>query len=205
MLERLDSIDWDSLRHAYGRASDVPALIRSLLAEAATDRDDALQGLYDRVCHQGTVYDATAHVVPFLIELLESGHLPDKDGVATLLASIAGGTGFYTVHAQKENTRTRWEELLSKDGRSLNEVIKEETGTIAAVRREVASGLHLLIPYLEHPEPEVRMMVASALAHYDEQAGILLQPLRSAIEAESDEEVGDVMRRSIEALSSALR
>ena len=29
-LEKLDSIDWASLKHAYGSAADVPDLIRAL-------------------------------------------------------------------------------------------------------------------------------------------------------------------------------
>jgi len=32
MLDRLNSIDWKSLGHAYGSADDVPELIRALLS-----------------------------------------------------------------------------------------------------------------------------------------------------------------------------
>ena len=38
MLERLHTVDWNALTHAYGPAGDIPGLIRAL---AATDHGDA--------------------------------------------------------------------------------------------------------------------------------------------------------------------
>ena len=56
MLERLHNIDWSSLTHAYGAATDVPGLLRALAADGASpsaatgpsahaDVRDALVGL----------------------------------------------------------------------------------------------------------------------------------------------------------------
>jgi hypothetical protein len=68
MLENLEEVDWAALNHAYGSAVDVPDLIRAY-ANGQDDHDL----LYGRLCHQGTVYSATAAAVPFFLELLEAG------------------------------------------------------------------------------------------------------------------------------------
>lgn len=68
MLENLKEVDWAALNHAYGSAADVPDLIRAY-ANGQDDHDL----LYGRLCHQGTVYSATAAAVPFFLELLEAG------------------------------------------------------------------------------------------------------------------------------------
>ncbi|WP_254507440.1 hypothetical protein [Anatilimnocola floriformis] len=78
MLERLAEVDWQSLSHAYGDASDVPDMIRALASPQATIRNQAWENLFNSVRHQGTIYDATPEVVPFLIELLKCDSLPDK-------------------------------------------------------------------------------------------------------------------------------
>ena len=62
---------WAELRHAYGAAADVPAL----LARAATERrpghhrDSAWFELWSALCHQGDVYTASFAAVPHLIAL----------------------------------------------------------------------------------------------------------------------------------------
>jgi hypothetical protein len=65
MLESLDKIDWSKLNHAYGEASDIPALIRSLLSNDKKVRDGAMYELCGNILHQGTVYEASSYAVPF--------------------------------------------------------------------------------------------------------------------------------------------
>src|SRR4051794_15912341 len=91
MLDALDDIDWDSLEHAYGPATDVPGHLRGLLAGAADERRRALSGLYAGLCHQGTRYEASAVAVPFLLDLLADEATPDRAAIAGLVAGIAVG------------------------------------------------------------------------------------------------------------------
>ncbi len=65
MLEGLEGIDWGSLHHAYGAASDVPGLLRALASPRRKKRSRAIYDLYGNIWHQGTVYEATAYAVPW--------------------------------------------------------------------------------------------------------------------------------------------
>ena len=76
-MDRLDSIPWKDLKHAYGSAEDVPDLLRSLRAASpdnAYDEGSPLWCLFGNIWHQGTIYEATSYAVPFLLELAVTSH-----------------------------------------------------------------------------------------------------------------------------------
>ena len=100
MLEGLEDVPWRNLHHAYGEASDVPALIRGLVSPEADVREKALWELYGNIWHQHTVYEATSHAVPFLVEIAVSPDVPDdtRAGVLQLVADIADGSSYVDVH-----------------------------------------------------------------------------------------------------------
>jgi tetratricopeptide (TPR) repeat protein len=74
MFEGLDDIDWASLKHAYGSAADVPAMLRRLASSDPAERDEALHAAYGNIFHQGTRYEATPKAIPFLIAIAERGN-----------------------------------------------------------------------------------------------------------------------------------
>ncbi|MEU0408245.1 HEAT repeat domain-containing protein [Streptomyces griseorubiginosus] len=88
MFTGIDEVDWASLRHAYGSAEDVPALLRGLASTDRVERETALDGIYGAVHHQGDVYDSTLACVPFLLALVASGEVADRAGIVELLVSI---------------------------------------------------------------------------------------------------------------------
>src|SRR5215471_2299857 len=98
LLEKLDDVKWVELTHAYGPAGDVPGLIRDLSSHDPRDRQQAMHALYGNIWHQGTVYQASAHAVPFLAELLRSDDVPDKDEILLLLRALANGHSYIDVH-----------------------------------------------------------------------------------------------------------
>lgn len=200
MLDGLDEIDWSSLEHAYGDADDVPGLLRSLISADKEERDEALNELFGNVWHQGTVYSATPHVVPFLVDMLEKDAAPDREGVVMLFALIAAGTGYHEVHAASEKDAAKWTEILRKDGRDYEEELREERRTVEFVRDACRLHLGLLLPYLANPEPDLRMEVARALAKYPENHHTLLPPIEAALESESDEDVREAMEECVAAL-----
>lgn len=52
MLEGLDKVDWESLTHAYGEATDVPPLLRSLSSADPMEREQAVSDLFGNIWHQ---------------------------------------------------------------------------------------------------------------------------------------------------------
>ncbi|MFC4120443.1 hypothetical protein [Nonomuraea zeae] len=90
-LAGLESIGWAELHHAYGPAVDVPGQLRSLLSADAGARGWARHQLWGNVYHQGTRWQASCHVVPFLTELVADPATPDRAAVLALLRAVALG------------------------------------------------------------------------------------------------------------------
>ncbi|MGP3977133.1 hypothetical protein ACTWQF_24590 [Streptomyces sp. 8N114] len=92
MLDGIDEVEWAALEHAYGSADDVPDLLRSAGSVDARVREEALDGLVSSLCHQGSVYSATAAAVPFVARLALEGP-GDRLALLWLLHGAADGTG----------------------------------------------------------------------------------------------------------------
>jgi len=196
MLDGLDTVDWSSLRHAYGEATDVPALLRALLSVDSKAREEAVYELFGNIWHQGTVYSASAAAVPFLYELLSAPEVQDKPAIALLLASIAEGVGYLEVHAVGEFGEPTWREILGKKGKTLEGELTQEAAEIHSVRRAASAGLAGLLPYLQGAEPEIRCCVASALGNYPEHVSWSLPAIDAALASESDTDVREGLSAS---------
>jgi hypothetical protein len=105
MLAGLDAVPWRDLTHAYGSAEDVPELIRALQTAPpdASGEDSPLWHLFGNIWHQGTVYEATAYAVPFLVELAAEPSTPNRTGILHLLSAIAQGCSYSAVHGNLLN------------------------------------------------------------------------------------------------------
>jgi hypothetical protein len=198
-LRGLDDVPWSELTHAYGSASDVPGHIRSLLSPDASKRADAFRELFASICHQGTVYEATVHALPFLIELLRDTTISDRDTLALLVARIAagGGNNEATWSAEIINPFTRKPVPKPPD---LKKRIARERRIVREVRNRASSALDLLLPYLRHNEAELRMTVAKAMASYPAQGIALIPALENALAHEMSDDVREVMESSLAVL-----
>ena len=105
MPDELDAIPWASLTHAGGSAADVPDLLRALRATPRGVKWDEspLSTLFTNIWHQGTVYEATAYAVPFLLELAADPRNPLRVDILHLLSVIAQGTSYLDVHGNVLN------------------------------------------------------------------------------------------------------
>jgi HEAT repeats len=148
-LSELDQVDWASLSHAYGSAEDV---LDQLRAVAAGD-EEAFSDLYGNLWHQGTVYQATAHAVPFLIGLLEVG---DAE-ILHPLACMAQGYSYHDVHQMYDDPAQRAEPAYQA-------VIARELRWVEAVRAAVVGGVPVYRRFLSDPNPEYRELAANLLA-----------------------------------------
>jgi hypothetical protein len=95
VLQGLDAVPWANLEHAYGSAADVPDLLRMLLDPDPKVRSETLWTLYGNVFHRGTRYPATAHVIPFLIQMCASPNVPNRGDLLRYWGSLI--TGYFSV------------------------------------------------------------------------------------------------------------
>ena len=69
----LESPYWASLQHAYGKASDIPALLRQLETNPSAEGNaEPWFSLWSALAHQGDVYTASFAAVPHAVRVLAS-------------------------------------------------------------------------------------------------------------------------------------
>lgn len=179
-LEELDQVDWNALEHAYGPASDVPEIIRALAGRSKEVRDKALRELYGNIWHQGTVYDATAHAVPFLVGLVANQGVEERHEILVLLSHLAAGNSYHDVHQHSIFFEER------KGDPALEATIETELGWVRQARDAVARGIEAYLGCLDDPGPEVRSAAAYVLATIPDHARDSLGPIRARAAQEHD-------------------
>lgn len=88
--KQFSQIDWSSLQHAHGDASDVPSRLVELGSVDPTQSNAALAWLYDSIWHEGTVYSATLASIPILVKIAEDICV-DRSQVLEFLVALAIG------------------------------------------------------------------------------------------------------------------
>ncbi len=180
MLEDLERIGWDRLGHAYGVASDVPEMLRSLASEDEEQSEAALDELFGSICHQGTVYEATAPAVPLLVELAQSALVHHRDDIVFLLGEIAR-------RAPDLDTWLTGHDL-PQEPRSEDEAARldRELRWARAAHEAVAAAIPVLLGLLDDPDPDVPEMVLHTLAAFPERARTLVPELRQRVARQTD-------------------
>ena len=163
MLEGLLAVDWRKLHHAFGTAEDVPRLLHALNSPDEKLRKDALYALHGNIWHQGTIYEATSHAVPFLWEILSGPEPCDRSGVAALVGLIAKGGGYHRRNPTPP-----------------------EKVCIENCRAAVRNGLGIAETQLASKDVELRMLCAHILASFPEDAERSRPALRAALQREKD-------------------
>jgi hypothetical protein len=172
VLEGINDINWSELTHAYGSAADVPAMLRAALSENKAHREVAYDIILSSIEHQGSVYQATQYAVPFLVKMLLHEHTPNKDYVIVALWQIARdcegvAAGNSEDHAQRQ------------------------------VYKEIRKGLNSYIPFLEHPNPDVRYGIVNLLCCLLEDREQILPILNRHFQKETDEEARENITRNL--------
>ncbi|MDT5033928.1 MAG: hypothetical protein QOC94_4099, partial [Actinoplanes sp.] len=130
----LDAIDWSALRHAYGPATDVPALLRDLTRrkrchDAAGELDSALY-------HQGTAVPAAATAaLPFLVQAASNRRVRCRPAILELIAALAEES---RIHAGSTFVDPGWRPAFR---RSLPELLTLLADDDPAIRAEAGTAV----------------------------------------------------------------
>lgn len=184
MLEALDRVTWADYRHAYGPAVDVPELLRALAFGDERTQGRAKYALYGNLWHQGTVYEASAHAVSFLIEMLAPGSTADKAFVLQYLGDLASGSSYLEAHrgltpADEEG-----------DGFDLAGEIEREIEWVRDAYEAVRRGAPMYLALARgHADADVRSAAFRLLARFREDAPELAEHALAASRSDADEVV----------------
>ena len=92
-----DDPDWASLQAAYGPAKYVPALLHRLNSPSHAERSNAITDLWGCLCHQGTVYEASAVAAPLLLDAAQRPNLSSEERTQLLALVVHIGLGADTT------------------------------------------------------------------------------------------------------------
>ncbi|WP_433077191.1 hypothetical protein ACQP1P_33860 [Dactylosporangium sp. CA-052675] len=166
----LDAVAWQRLRHAYGSAAGVPAILRDLVDPDPAVREVALEQFYGAVHHQGDVYRCTLETLPFLTRIATTPGLPGRAAAIELLASVGGATWDQplagrtrTANATLAADRPRFLALLHDADAHVRAAVVPLLRAIAAEAPEATAGLLRRHADAE-PDPLVRRAIVTAVA-----------------------------------------
>ena len=192
-MNRFLQADWADLTHAYGTAEDVPGLLTDLNSPDGATRENASYELFGNIWHQGTVYPATVKAIPILVDLLKSPDCRDPEGVAALLASIANGSGSYTVHGRYPALRSTYEKILAERGSSIAAEIEKEREYLTIIAQMAREFMPLLEPFLEATDASIRELIAQAMTRHIDAFPHYEGRVRSWLDSEPDEGAREVV------------
>jgi hypothetical protein len=199
LLKGVETVYWSRLEHAHGAASDVPALLRAILSQNPDHRDFAFTLLHETIWHQGTVYQATRHVVPFLIRLLRYEETPDKVRILWLLQRLS--TGYPSV-SEQDTWQREW---FAEQGRDFQAAVTEASDDVKLSHDAVREGLYQYIALVHDEHAPIRRAVIPLLCTFPEAADRVLPVLDLQLEVETDHSIkAEIIQQGAAYLSSLL-
>jgi hypothetical protein len=171
MLEGLNKVDWETVRHFNGPATDVPKLLLDLLSEDRKTQSRAIHDLFGTIWYHGRVYEATAPIVPFLYEILENPSCFERFSIVWLLAAIAH-RGSYPPAPHPENKSE----------------VDKETLWAKNAHGAVRQGVKTILGLLDDKDKDLRLPVILLLVALPEEAEQIKPILLSVLVAEENDE-----------------
>lgn len=125
--------DWSQLRHAYGDATDVPAMLTRVADDDRAEHAEGLTDLLAAICHQGTAYSATLAAIPSLLAVLRRLPRGDRAPMLSGLGSIAQSRGDGVREAELHDA-------LALDLPLLASLLRDGTSTERALTLAMLTG-----------------------------------------------------------------
>jgi hypothetical protein len=194
MLEKLYDINWASLTHAYGQATDVPELIKALMSQEYEVREKARWELYGNIFHQGTRYQATPYAVPFLLELVASEEVRERERIILYLIHLALGyeeefllTGF-NVEKYRKDYKQAASHFRNEIGQDFDKY-GHSPKAILEIYDEVQKGVPLFQELLFHPDTEIKKAAIYALTWFPDHAQASIAKINELLKINSDKTI----------------
>ena len=163
MLEGLDDINWSELQYAYGVTSDFPDRIRGLFSGDVDVQTESLSALEGEIYHQGSIYQATAYTVPFLIAALTETNTVIKGEILAVLADVRRGLSWHAQHESPDVVA-----VFDKDPDYDYQGKKEEE--LKWVRQSYAAvdaGYDTYLSLMDDPDSDTRIQAKNLLSVID--------------------------------------
>ena len=193
MFEGLDEVDWNNLEHAYGKASDVPILLKDLTSKDPETRENALWELYGNIYHQGTRYEATIYAIPFIFQIIRAPNTPQKADLIRFTVDLA--LGYPEAFLPKGPNVEDWmddvaylkseleeEDNGNKDYLDWYKHIDAYIDCYKAVLKEVPT----YIQFIKDMDDNIRLNAIFALAWFREEANTSITKIRELLKKEEN-------------------
>ncbi|MFD9112341.1 hypothetical protein [Streptomyces bottropensis] len=177
---RYNEVPWQRFRHFYGPGEEIPGLLATLASGDAEAADRALRQLWMSLHHQGGTIAVGALAVPFLLRIAATARPELRTRTLRLVAAI--GRCQHLGDGSREGLLQVAEDPSVIEGSTMCPV----DWTIQAARQAVTDDLHLLLPLLSDPAPEVRSVTAYVLAAATGELSHISSALRSRLVGEDD-------------------
>jgi hypothetical protein len=181
MFEQLNSVDWANLSHSHGTAEGVPRRLHALLGPTEGERSAALNYFWEYLLHQGSRYEASPHVVPFLFEVLDHPDCRIQRELIDLLLALAVGYGEsflphgYDLAEEERRYRAKqWRGLFSyDDARSAYYEVHQRAQVFTRFLRPQFSA-------------DIRLSAAFCVAHFAQPLSAFSDEVAGHIRVETD-------------------
>ncbi len=126
-------IDWSNINDIFGSAEDIPELLKEL---ETTQDSEVLYELWDRLCHQGSVCEASFVALPYLVKIAEQWQPDERLLILSLAVSIISGEDIENLaRPGKDNTNPTTKTRIDLDSPMRNHYLEEIT-TLLRLNKE---------------------------------------------------------------------
>src|SRR5260370_10293682 len=149
MRSVIDGIAWDKLEDAYGKANEVPGLLKQIARARGQNLFEVMDLLCSRVLHQGTIYSSSPPVARITVEFLKTTGKREKPMFYGLLSGFAEAPR-QAIH----------------DGRAIPCHAGGDPADGAAIRDEILNAHALFARDLANPDTSIRAYAAGLLTAF---------------------------------------
>ncbi|CAM3132898.1 hypothetical protein [Stackebrandtia soli] len=179
-LDQLDEVPWSDLDNHGRPATDVPNHLRAMMSADVDERREAYRW-WERCHGQGNLYEATPHIVPFLLHLLADPTSPDREALLRCVLDLVAPDVTYWLSDDLDVGLFRWID------NGYDEWISEFEAD-AATFDAVAGGVPVLVDLLGDEDPAIAASAAYLLGWFRRSADLILPRLMPLTDRELEPE-----------------